>query len=499
MDTGFNGIAVRLHSRISALGAIMRRTVQDGNPLHSLSSRHRLWLLFFLASLAGCQQTPEPATPSELAPERFSASGSSEVHARWWRSLDSDALEQLMQQALAGNRSLRATRARLEQARAVARREGAPRWPALTASGEATRERTDQGVTSELFSGGASASWELDLWGRVDAAADAAALDAQARAAAWSDAAITLTGEVANTWFRLREARLRETLLQNQLKLNQKVLKLIRLRRRQGQVDRADVLRQKQLVEETRGQLISTRRQNDSLRLQLAALVGTTPGQFQPPKASGDLPSAPPEPDTGVPAEVLERRPDVRQALLSVRAADERVAAALAARLPRIELGTSITDTATSAGELFQDWLASFSTSLSLPLIDGGRRRAETDRARAALRVAIHEYEQTMLDAIREVEDALSAEQRQRERLKSLRDQLGLAGQVLERIRSRYTRGTTDYLDVLDALVNKQELERRVLTARRELLQNRVTLHRTLAGGLKPRNYGPQTEKNPDE
>lgn len=467
--------------------------------MHSLLFRHGLWLTLSLAALAGCQQRPQPAEPEDLAPERFSASGSAEVHSHWWRSLDSEALDELIQRALSDNRSLRATRARLEQARAVARREGAPRWPSLTASGEGSRERTDQGVTSELFSGGASASWELDLWGRVDAAADAAALDARARSAAWSDAAITLTGEVADTWFRLREARLRAALLEEQLQANRQVLELIRLRRRQGQVGSADVLRQQQLVEQTRGQLISTRRESDSLRLQLAALVGTTPDEFRVPESAGGFPSAPPEPDTGVPAEVLERRPDVRQALLGVRAADERVAAAFAERLPRIELGASITDTAASAGELFQDWVSTASASLSLPLIDGGRRRAETDRARAALRVAIHEYEQTMLDAIREVEDALSAEQRQRERLASLREQLNLAEQVLERIRSRYTRGTTDYLDVLDALVNQQELERRVLTARRELLQNRVTLHRTLAGGLEPPGHGRQTENNPDD
>lgn len=468
--------------------------------MHPFLSRHRLhWLTLFLATLAGCQQTPQPAEPAELAPKRFSDSGDAEVQARWWRSLDSDALDQLIERALDENRSLRATHARLEQARAVARREGAPRWPSLTASGEASRERTDQGATSELFSGGASASWELDLWGRVDATADAATLDARAQAAAWSDAAITLTGEVANTWFRLREARLRTDLLEDQLAVNEQVLKLIRLRRRQGQVSSADVLRQEQLVEQTRGQLISTRRESDSLRLQLAALVGTTPDEFRVPQSSGGFPSTPPEPDTGVPAEVLERRPDVRQALLSLRAADERVAAAFAERLPRIELSASITDTAVSAGELFQDWVSTVSAGLSLPLIDGGRRRAETDRARAALRVAINEYEQTMLDAIREVEDALSAEQRQRERLASLREQLNLAEQVLERIRSRYTRGATDYLDVLDALVSKQELEREVLTARRELLQNRVTLHRTLAGGLQPEDYNPRTENTPDE
>ena len=467
--------------------------------MYSPLLRKALWLSLVLAVLTGCQQRPRPAEPADLAPDRFSASGSTEVQTRWWRTLDSDALSQLIQQALADNRSLRATRARLEQARAVARREGAPRWPSLTASGEASRERTDQDVTTDLFSGGASASWELDLWGRVDSAADAAGLDARARAAAWSDAALTLAGEVANTWFRLREARLRAQLLEDQLDVNRQVLELIRLRRRQGQVGSADVLRQEQLLEQTRGQLISTRREGESLRLQLAALVGTTPDAFQAPEAAEGFPGPPPEPDTGIPAEVLERRPDVRQALLSVKAADERVAAAFAERLPRIELGASITDTAASAGELFQNWVSSISASLSLPLIDGGRRRAETDRARAALRVAINEYEQTMLEAIREVEDALSAEQRQRERLASLREQLRLAEQVLERIRSRYTRGATDYLEVLDALVSKQELERQVLTARRTLLQNRVTLHRTLAGGLNPAEYGPQTEQTPDE
>lgn len=450
---------------------------------------------FTLAALSGCVQTPKPPEPRTLAPERFTGDGTAEVQRDWWRQLGSEPLNRLVQRALKDNRSLQATKARLEQARALARREGAPRWPSVTATGEATRERTDAGVETDLFSAGASASWELDLWGRVDARADAAARDAESQAAAWSDAAQSLAGEVANAWFQLREARLRIQLLNQQLKVNRQVAELIRLRRRQGQANAADVLRQEQLVEETRGQLVDTRRERDSLRLRLATLEGATPGAWTPPRPDKGLPEPPLRPKRGVPAEVLERRPDVRQSLYAVRAADRRVAAAFAERLPRIELGASLTDTASSAGDLFQDWVSSISASLSLPLIDGGRRRAETDRARAALRAAIHDYEQTMLEAIRDVEDAISAEQRQRERLASLEQQLRLAGQVLERIRSSYTRGATDYLDVLDALVSKQQLERQVLTARRTLLDNRVTLYRTLAGGWAPGAMTGQAEK----
>lgn len=432
--------------------------------------------------LTACQQRPAPAEPETLAPASFSDTGTAAVPGHWWENLDDPALQGLIDRALDNNRSLRAAAARLEQARAVASREGAQRWPSLNLSGEAARQRDDAGNTAELFTGGARASWELDLWGRVRAAAQSADLEARASGAALEDAAVSLAAEVANAWFALLEARLQERILNEQLDINRQMEELIRLRFRQGQVTVSDVLRQEQLVEQTRGELVEVRRNQENLTLQLAVLVGATPGEFQPPD-SETLMAPPPRPDTGVPVELLARRPDVRAALLRVRAADRRVAAAMAERLPRIDLTASITDSAASASDLFSNWLAEFSAAVAMPLFDAGRRRAEVRRNRGVLKEAISDYEQAVLEAIRDVEDALSAEHRQRERLESLRQQRQLAEQVLTRLRSRYTRGATDYLDVLDALTREQQLQRQVLTARRRLLANRITLYRTLAGG----------------
>lgn len=432
--------------------------------------------------LSACGTHPVLEQPRALAPDSFSGSGEQTPPAHWWISLDDPALTGWIEQALAANRSLRASRARLQQARALARRQGAPRWPSLSATGEAARERDSDDNTQELFSAGASASWELDLWGRVRNSARAAAFDARASQASLQDAAISLSAEVALTWYQLQESRLQQDLLNTQLEINHQVEEVIRLRFRQGQVGVSDVLRQEQLVEQTRGNLVDARRTEDNLRLRLAVLAGQVPGGLSL-AAPPALATLPPLPDTGVPATLLERRPDVRAALLSVRAEDRRVAAAIANRFPRIDLSASISDTAVSAGDLFSDWVSRLAAQLTIPLIDGGQRRAEVDRSRAALAVAVNQYEQTVLEALSEVEDALSAERRQHAKLASLEKQLTLSRQALSQLRTRYTQGATDYLNVLDALVSQQELERQVLAARRQLLANRITLYRTLAGG----------------
>lgn len=438
-------------------------------------------LIAALLTLAGCQHTPVP-TGKSLAPASFPSSGTAKIPPHWWRTFKDPALDDLVSGALADNRSLRATRARLTQARELARREGASRWPSLQASGEATRQRDDQGNTDALFTAGASASWEVDLWGRVDANADAARLDAEASAATLRDAAISLSAEVARAWYELMESRQQTQLLRNQLKTNKQVEQLAQLRFHQGQVGIADVLRQRQLVEQTHASLVDASRQQDTLTLQLAVLEGQTPGSWKPPSGSS-LPALPPQPDTGLPLDLLRRRPDVRAARLQLKAADRRVAAAVADRFPRLTLSAGINDSAASAGNLFRNWLANLTGNLVMPLIDAGQRRAEVRRNKAVVREALNNYEQTMLQAIHDVEDALSAERHQHDKVKSLQQQLELANSVLEQLRGRYTRGAADYLDVLDALLSQQQLQRQLLTARRLLLEDRVTLYRTLAGG----------------
>jgi NodT family efflux transporter outer membrane factor (OMF) lipoprotein len=335
-------------------------------------------------------------------------------------------------------------------------------------------------------------AYELDLWGRVRANTSAAYFEVQASQADLTVAAITLSAEIAKTWYSLLEQRGQLSLLEGQISTNDQVLKLVTLRFRQGVASAADVLRQRQLVEQTRGNTKDVQAQIETLSHQLAVLLG------QPPK-SVDIPSdnslihLPPLPSTGLPGELIQRRPDVQAIFYQVQAADARIAAAIAERFPRIDLAGALTTNlnSTLAGGafartpagLFASWLATVSAQIVLPIIDGGARRAEVERTKAVLSEVLHNYEATILQAFQEVENSLIREAQQREKTSSLEDQYQLATQVIQRLRARYIHGGTAYLDVLNALSSQQGLERQILTARRTLIDFRVDLAKALAGG----------------
>ncbi|MGA1193738.1 MAG: TolC family protein, partial [Kiritimatiellia bacterium] len=151
------------------------------------------------------------------------------------------------------------------------------------------------------------------------------------------------------------------------------------------------------------------------------------------------------------------------------------------------------TSTEAEASDLFSNWITTLAANLVAPVIDGGAKRAEVERARAALSEAINTYGQTVLTALGEVENALVREQRQRELLDSLHRQLELATQVTDQTRERYLRGIGDFLRVLTAELSQQNLERNVLAAERELREFRVALCRALSGGFDLERPSPAT------
>ncbi|MCK5866298.1 MAG: TolC family protein, partial [Marinobacter adhaerens] len=152
-------------------------------------------------------------------------------------------------------------------------------------------------------------------------------------------------------------------------------------------------------------------------------------------------------------------------------------------RFPRLSLTAGVDTSGAHTRDLFDNWLATLAANLAAPIIDGGLRKAEVDRTRAVASEALHTYGQTILDALGEVEDALAQEQHQRDFIASLDKQLTLAGQVIERVRDRYLQGTMDYQRVLDALLSQQTLQCSLLTARRDLVQDRIDLCRALGTG----------------
>jgi len=441
--------------------------------------------LALASAVAGCAARRAAAPPVEM-PGAFSASGAEAAPAKWWTALGDPQLDALVEQALAGNLDLKSTWARLDQAAALAREAGADLWPSVTAAAAASRTRTDVGndpaVYANAFGLGVAASYEVDLWGRVRATADAAALEARATREDLAAAAMTLAAQVAAARYRLVELSGQLDLLDQQIRTNTDYLELVTLRFRRGKVSAVDVLQQRQLVEATRAERVLAESERQVLAHQLAILVGRPPAADVA-GAEGALPALPALPRTGLPADLIRSRPDVCGAFERLRAADQRVAAAVADRFPRVSLSAGAETTAARVRDLFDNWVASLAANLAAPVFDGGRREAEVERTRAVASERLHAYGQAVLDALREVEDALVQERQQAEYLASLERQLDLASKATERTRQQYVGGQLDYLRVLAALRSEQRLQRTRLQARRELVQFRIDLYRALGGG----------------
>jgi NodT family efflux transporter outer membrane factor (OMF) lipoprotein len=443
-------------------------------------------LIFGSFVLQGCRSVEkrEPVVPFSM-PETFSSGGPAIIPDKWWLSFDDPGLSEAIEQGISGNFSIRTVWDRLLQAEQTAVIAGADLYPQADYAARARRQydRVDgTGTYGSRFNLGVGAAYEIDLWGRVNSLHQAALLDAEAAYERVDAAAISLSAAIAQTWYRLAEAKLQEQLIASQVDANEKVLTIIRLQFRQGQIGAANVFRQEQLVEGTRGQVVTVQSEIVLLQHQLSVLLGRSPGLWWADERIKlmDLPELP---SVGVPAQLLQRRPDLIRARKVILAADYRVGAAVAEQYPRFSLTADPQTSATRISDLFDDWFADLSVNVLGPLFDAGFRKANAERSRAVLSEALNQYGQDMLTALQEVEDALSQEFHQRQYLKSLQHQLYLARKAYERTRESYLKGQLDYIRVLESLVSMQSLERSELTARRQLIEFRIDLCRSLAGG----------------
>jgi len=444
------------------------------------------WLLVaVLAAATSCRTAVRRVEAPVSLPPAFSAAGEAPLPEQWWRAFGDERLDGLIERALAGNFGLRTAWDRLDQARAVAREAGADLRPAVDGSAGVSREVTKvAGADRQYATGyslGLAAGYEVDLWGRLRAADDAARLDALATAEDLRAAAVSLSAEVATTWYGLVEQRGQLALLDAQLETNRHYLDIITLQFRRGQVSATNVLQQRQLVESVQGGRALAASDLRVLEHQLAVLLGVAPGELEIP-ADGGLPALPPLPRTGLPAELLRRRPDVRAAEVQAQAADRRVAVAIANRFPALRLSAAAGTSAEEIGALFESWVAGIAADLAAPLFDAGLRKAEVARTRAVLSESLNSYAGTVLASLQEVEDALVREAKQGEYVASLGKQLALSQKSTEQTLENYTKGAMDFTRYLTTLLNYQGLQRTHLQARLNHVLYRVGLYRALSG-----------------
>jgi multidrug efflux system outer membrane protein len=322
------------------------------------------------------------------------------------------------------------------------------------------------------------------VWKRISSLKRGAVLDMEATREDLESIAMTLAAQVAEAWFSLVEQEAQTRLLDRQQKTGRIFLELTRLRFSQGLASALDVYQQRQQLAATRAEVPLVESRKEVFLHQLAVLVGDPPRGLVTPERE-TLPPLPPLPPTGLPSDLLTQRPDVRSAHLRLAAADYRVAAAVAARLPALRIGAETgyeTRDFNEIENIFDNWIWSLFANITWPVFDGGRRKAEVDRNKAVVKEALGAYGQVILRALKEVEDALIQERKQAEFLLELERQVQLARDTLREARMRYANGLSDYLPVLAALESLQTVERSQIVAERQLLSFRVQLYRALGG-----------------
>lgn len=424
--------------------------------------------------LAGCAGTSQlPLVRDALAAADVSQAPMTDA---WWRSFNDENLDELMTRALTENFSLRSSKARVERIRATTGRPGGGALVAALAEAGVLKDRYQASAGFWRYRATVAMSYKLDLWETLSPAMLPADIQAHASRADLSASAITLSASVAQTYFALIKNRAELKLLQRQSTANHEVLELL-TSNRFGTAESDEVLRQRQLIAEADTQRIEAEAQQQILTHQLAVLVGAPVSEFELPSALPPLTQLPPLSYEGIPAEWLMRRPDLQAAFLRIQVADPDIASIVASFFPRVNLSTIV-----SPAHLLEEWLLGIASRLSLPLLDRLNIKLDVDLAEVEQAEALADYRQKVLTALREVEDALVAEQRDRALFSSLAHRLALARDTFVQLKYRYANGVVDYFEVFTALRDLQALEREHLVAKLALPLNRITLAHALAG-----------------
>jgi NodT family efflux transporter outer membrane factor (OMF) lipoprotein len=453
-----------------------------------------------LVLAGGCATTPAPSSrdPGVPLPEQWSsAPGASEVPAAdgWLSRFDDPRLEGLVEEALERNTDLRAAAARVRQAEAAARIAGADRLPQLGAGTRAQRQRTnffglnvpgaEDGVLPILtstFGVSLEVSWEADLWGRLRAADRAALADRAAARASFRGARMSVAGQTAKAWFAASAAAEQLTLAGRTLASYRESLDGIERRYRSGLVEALDLRLTRTNVANAEALVAARRRQLAATVRQLEILLGRYPAAEL--DAPGSLPGLPGPVPAGLPADIVDRRPDVLAARLELAAADARLVESRKALYPRLSLtgsgGTSTPELADLLDGDFRVW--SLVANLTQPIFQGGRLRANVDAQRARSEETLARYAGTLLSALGEVEEALDADARLAEREQALAVASEEAAAAEALAQRQYREGLVDILTLLETQRRALAAKGDEIAVRRERLQNRVDLHLALGG-----------------
>ncbi len=465
--------------------------------------------LLLVLLLAGCTVGPKyvkptvPTTPAykEEAPDSFKEAdqwqpahpGDQMSRGNWWELFGDPELNKLEEQIAASNQNLKVAEARFREARAAIRFNRAAQFPTISTVPSASYFKNSdfspnspskiQQSSKGDFVLPFDFSYELDLWGRVRRSVAAAREEAQATAADYETAKLSLEAELALDYFELRSADAQKQLLDDTVKAYTDNLQLTLNRFKGGVAPKADVAQAQTQLDTTRVQDTDVTVQRAQFEHAIAILIGKPPADFS--LATASLNYQPPSIPIGLPSELLQRRPDIAAAERRVAGANQQIGIARAAYFPTVTLGGTAGFAGTQGSNWFT-WPSGFwavGPALAQTLFDAGRRRGTSESARANYDATVATYRQTSLTAFQEVEDNVAAlrileneTQQQEEAVASSKDSLQL-------FTNRYKGGVDTYLQVITAQTIELTNERNAIDIRRRRLDASVLLIKALGGG----------------
>lgn len=455
---------------------------------------------------AGClsvgpdYRTPEVATPAAW---QTPARESPEILTAWWTVFGDPALEALVAETRARNKDLAAATARMEAYAAAVGMARADFFPAVGAQGLAGYDRQSERVhvpeayeatdnPGWLYQAGFSASWELDLWGRVRRSVEAARGQLESSQEDLRHLQVMLQAQVAAEYVGLRMNQQRRTYAKENIELQEETLQVVKGRFEAGLTGELDVRQAEMNLAATTAQVPALESQIEKSLNALCVLTGQLPGSLDALREPGPVPAATALPGLLptalpglLPTELLRRRPDVRSAERALAAQTAKIGVAQADYFPALALNGTFALAATDGGELFTTAAQDFTVgpSLTWAIFNAGKIRNHVRAEEASTRAALAAYEQTVLAAYRECEDALAAYVNEAKRLASLHDAAAAADQSVELVNELYRSGLANFQNVLDMQRQLSSYQDALAQSRGQSAANLVAVYKAFGGG----------------
>lgn len=449
-------------------------------------------------AVSACAVGPDYRAP-DTAPARIEALETggydrTDFESAWWQQFDDQTLSQLVQQSLKENRELRVAFARLRAARAIRDDVGNDQMPVVTsrASGEFGKAQqppsSEQRIRQERYDLGLDMAWELDLFGRIQRSIEASDAQSEAAEAELYQLQVSLIAELVDAYGNLRGAQLRERIARDNLKNQSLSRALTEQLRDAGIGSELDVLRADARLAATEASLPQLQAEEARARHRIATLLGQRPEQLSVDLSPRPLPVIAKALPIGDPAELLRRRPDVRVAERQLAAATANIGVATADLFPRVSMSGFLGFTAGRGSQLgaaaANAW--GVAPTISWAAFDLGSVHARLRGAEADADGALARYEQQVLLALEESENAFSDYAKRQQRLVSLVRQVEASRAAAEQAAIRYREGTEDFLVLLDAERERLAAEDAQAQAEIELYRGIVAIYKALGGGWQP-------------